>query len=448
MNRISPRALYILFFTLTLCTSLYLASVVNAQSLDDIQSKIVENSTKIQDLQKEIAAYQKQLVVIGGQKQTLQSQLQALEISRKKILAQSTITKNKIASANLTLNKLALNISDKSKMISLDKKSLAQSFRGIRMNEETTFIERLLNTDSLTEGWIALDQSASVNKGLQQHAKNVTAIKDDLTVQQSEVIQTKNELSSLEKELTSQQEELEVNKKATQQLLGQTKAKESNYKSIIAKKRSQQKAFESELSSLENSLKAANPANIPRVGSGVLVWPFPSSVMESCKKKSGAVGNPFCITQYFGNTAFSTSNPQIYNGSGHNAIDLGVPSGTQVIASLSGTIMGTGNTDSIPGCYSYGKWVLIKHANGLATLYAHLSSISVSSGQSVDTGSTIGYSGMTGYATGPHLHFGVYASDATKILTLQQYRGATSPCATAAIPVASKSAYLNPMSYL
>ncbi len=110
--------------------------------------------------------------------------------------------------------------------------------------------------------------------------------------------------------------------------------------------------------------------------------------------------------------------------------------------------MDTGNTDAVPGCYSFGKWVLIKHNNGLATLYAHLSSIGVTKGQTLATGDVVGNSGMTGYATGPHLHFAVYASQAVSIMSLAEYRGATSPCATAKMPVAPKEAYLNPMSYL
>ena len=111
-------------------------------------------------------------------------------------------------------------------------------------------------------------------------------------------------------------------------------------------------------------------------------------------------------------------------------------------------MLATGNTDLVPGCYSFGKWVMLKHANGLATLYAHLSQIGVSSGQAVSTGDVIGYSGMTGYATGPHLHFGVYALAGVQIMTLKAFRGATTPCANATMPVAPTNAYLNPMSYL
>ena len=70
-----------------------------------------------------------------------------------------------------------------------------------------------------------------------------------------------------------------------------------------------------------------------------------------------------------------------------------------------GTVLGTGNTDAIKGCYSFGRWVLIQHDNGLSTIYAHLATMLVSKGDAVSTGQLIGYSDTTGYAVGPHLHF-------------------------------------------
>ena len=64
----------------------------------------------------------------------------------------------------------------------------------------------------------------------------------------------------------------------------------------------------------------------------------------------------------------------------------------------------------VPGCHSClsGQTVEIDHGNGLMTFYGHLSRIGVAKGQYVSRGQVIGISGMTGTATGPHLHFGVY----------------------------------------
>ena len=85
----------------------------------------------------------------------------------------------------------------------------------------------------------------------------------------------------------------------------------------------------------------------------------------------------------------------------HTGIDIAAPYGAPVIAADGGVV-------SYAGVMSgYGNVVVIDHGGGLATVYAHLSSYSVGSGQSVSRGSTIAAVGCTGYCTGTHLHFEV-----------------------------------------
>jgi murein DD-endopeptidase MepM/ murein hydrolase activator NlpD len=124
-------------------------------------------------------------------------------------------------------------------------------------------------------------------------------------------------------------------------------------------------------------------------------------------------------------------------------VDFRASIGTPIKAVLSGTITGTGNTDAQKGCYSYGKWVLIKHPDGLSSLYGHLSLIKVTAGQSVATGEVIGYSGQTGYATGPHLHLTILASQGVEV---QRYSSSIN-CKNVDIPIADIKAYLDPMLY-
>jgi len=85
---------------------------------------------------------------------------------------------------------------------------------------------------------------------------------------------------------------------------------------------------------------------------------------------------------------------------GHRAIDIGVPVGTAVRAADGGFVSFAGWTD-----VGYGYLVIIDHANGFATYYAHLSNIYVTAGQAVERGQVIAASGNTGWSTGPHLHF-------------------------------------------
>lgn len=83
----------------------------------------------------------------------------------------------------------------------------------------------------------------------------------------------------------------------------------------------------------------------------------------------------------------------------HRGIDLRAKEGTPVYAFDSGVVQFVGR-DSTNGNY-----VVIQHENGLTSAYAHLSQISVSTGSRVNIGQEIGQVGMTGRATGPHLHF-------------------------------------------
>jgi len=87
---------------------------------------------------------------------------------------------------------------------------------------------------------------------------------------------------------------------------------------------------------------------------------------------------------------------------GHRAIDIGAPTGSAVQAADGGFVSFTGWTD-----VGYGYLIVLDHANGFSTYYAHLSNIYVSAGQAVERGQVIGAVGSTGRSTGPHLHFEV-----------------------------------------
>ncbi|MPZ74184.1 MAG: peptidoglycan DD-metalloendopeptidase family protein, partial [Nitriliruptorales bacterium] len=92
----------------------------------------------------------------------------------------------------------------------------------------------------------------------------------------------------------------------------------------------------------------------------------------------------------------------------HAGIDIGAGYGAAIVAADSGVVV---SADSRGG---YGNTVVIDHGGGMATLYAHQSSMSVSAGQSVSRGQVIGAVGSTGYSTGPHLHFEVRVNGATR----------------------------------
>jgi murein DD-endopeptidase MepM/ murein hydrolase activator NlpD len=93
-------------------------------------------------------------------------------------------------------------------------------------------------------------------------------------------------------------------------------------------------------------------------------------------------------------------------GGFHPGIDIGVPEGTPIHAAAAGTVIYCGWESG------YGNLVVIDHHNGLATAYGHQSRIAVSCGANVAQGDVIGYTGCTGFCTGPHLHFEVRVNGA------------------------------------
>ncbi|MEW1689198.1 peptidoglycan DD-metalloendopeptidase family protein [Streptomyces sp. NPDC091265] len=118
-------------------------------------------------------------------------------------------------------------------------------------------------------------------------------------------------------------------------------------------------------------------------------------------------------------TAYRASGANWSSGS-HTGIDFPVSTGTSVKAITSGTVVTAGWGGA------YGNEVVIKHADGHYSQYGHMSSLSVSAGQTVTAGQQVGLSGATGNATGPHLHFEIrtgpaYGSDIDPIAYLASH---------------------------
>lgn len=420
-------ALLALVFGLCAAIATALPVSTHAQSIDTIKDRIEEINRERAKIDEEIAGYERELNSLAGERQTLQSAIQTIDVSRSKTSAQIRDIQNKIKGANLRLNQLSIEITDKEQSIALDQAAVAEAIRAMDKADQVSIIERLLAADDLTSAWTSIDNLATLSLRLQTHAEILSDAKVVLAEQHSSVASTKNELSSSNVELESQKKALDINRQGKQQLLSRTQAEEAQYQALIAEKRRQQAEFEAQLFTYENQLRQAlDPSSIPSAGTGVLAYP---------------VDNVY-ITQAFGRTVDAK---RLYVSGSHGGTDFRAPIGTPIKAALSGTVTTTEAVNIKSGC-QYGKFVLLKHANGLSTIYGHLSSVSVSPGQSISTGDVIGYAGDTGYATGPHLHFGVYATQGIKIVTADQL-GSTY-CAGIKTVASNPEAYLDPMLYL
>lgn len=421
------------YFYVVLCGSLFFAGSfalqVHADTASDIQAQIDAQNLQIQELKNDIARTQLQLDTIGKQKQTLQGAVQELTLNIQKITKSITLTETQIQQKDLEITKLAGNILNTVSTIGSSREEVGGTLRLLASSDREPVLLEFLAGGTISSFFDEAVALGAVRSGLEGRIHELSVLKSGLESNKNTAEGKRKELAALKANLGNQKQALAGARDTQSKLLADTKNKESTYQSILAQKKAQEAKFESDLANLESQLKKTVAAgSFASAGAGVLSWPL----------------DKIRITQYFGNTDFSTANPQIYNGRGHNAIDLAASDGTPIKAALSGVVTGTGNTDQQRGCYSYGKWVLIQHDNGLSTLYAHLSIIQVSKGQAVATGEVIGLSGRTGYATGPHLHFSVYASQGVEVVKFTN----SINCKNVSIPIADPTAYLNPLSYL
>ena len=105
------------------------------------------------------------------------------------------------------------------------------------------------------------------------------------------------------------------------------------------------------------------------------------------------------ITSYFGERTDPISGS---GGQLHSGVDIGVPTGTKVLAAAKGVVTEVGSSDS------WGKYLRYRADDGRVAIYAHLSDVLVNKNDIINQGDIVALSGNTGASTGPHLHFGIY----------------------------------------
>ncbi len=417
------------FFVLEINTDL------QASTATELQKQIESRNTLIRQLEREIEQNRQIIQGVQQEARTLQSAIREMDATRTKLNSELRLAENQIDNAQDLIEQLESEMQKTQNRIDSYKSSLSNIIQQIDNAQSFPFLLQIFAEESLSAIWQKVIDLRNMQNAVLAQVYKLKDLNQELAHQQEEQHEHRNSLITLQRDLESRRAAIQYIINERQVLLSKTQAEESQYQRIIREKEEQRKAFEKELLEIESQLNfLIEPDSFPSPRKGILQWPLDNIV----------------ITQQFGGTQFAKANPHIYGRDFHPGTDFGVPTGTKVKSVASGVVIGTDNTDAYPGCYAWGKWVVVKHDNGLSSLYAHLSVISVSVGQRVSVGETIGLSGNTGISTGPHLHLTIYASQGVRISKYSERRPGGSGCAAtnASGPFADLEAYLDPMSYL
>src|SRR3989344_1093302 len=187
--------------TLIVLISALPVAFVFAQSASEIQSKIEDRGKKIDQLELEIKQYEATLTEVSKEKKTLQSAVNTLDISRKKVSTDITLTERKIGSTDLTIQELESEIIEKEKRVLNNKNALAETLRTLNNVESDSLVETVLAYNNLSEIWDQVETLERFQYAVRDDVAELTILKAELESRKNETERKRDELAAYQKDL-------------------------------------------------------------------------------------------------------------------------------------------------------------------------------------------------------------------------------------------------------
>lgn len=414
-----------------------------AETFEELKHFIEERNEEIRRLEEDAKKLRAEISVSQERAKTLKGELTRIDRLVAGLKRDITLTERKISVKDIEIRELGAEIRDKQASVQRLQSGVTAALRAVYKQDQEPMAYTLVKRPRLSDLLREFDQFALLQSKMLDSIDALRKLRKELETKQEEAEAKKSELEDFKVQLRDRKAIREGERRTRGELLVTTKSQEKKYQELLREYEAKRAALEHEIRGIEDKIRITiDPSLLPSRGAGVLGALLPRPTLAPCARNIKADPATNCLTQYFGYTSFAAIGG--YNGNRHNGVDFRAEVGTQVFAGEKGVATATGDTDI--GCprASYGKWVLVRHPNNLTTLYAHLSAIGVSAGDAVERGDRIGYSGMSGYATGPHLHFSVFATQGVRVENIRSRVCGT----TMTVPIAAVNAYLNPLDYL
>jgi len=361
-------------------------SGVNNQLIDDLNKQIDAQQDKINDLTTKINDYNKNIKGAQNEAINLQNQVYILNNQIGKTNVDISIKQEQVKAVQLEIEKVILEIKKNELIIESEKQQLSVFIRLLHRYDEKGYLTILLSNSSFSEFFDQIKYSQELQQNLQKTLNRIQETVAKLNAQQKDLNDKKDELSQLLNQLEQSKSILGDQKNEKNYLITQTKNSEKKFQSMVSDLKKEQTAANAAVVEMERKIRAelskkGKSEKLNTLSNASLTWPTDSHR----------------ITCYFHDPTY----PYRYLFE-HSGLDIGVGKGTAVSAAEAGYVAKIGVMTKW-----YGNYIMIIHSSNLSTLYAHLSSIGVNADQYVTRGQLIGYSGNTGFSSGPHLHFEV-----------------------------------------
>lgn len=386
--------------------AVHASEIKKAESVKEaLEKKKKETQNKIEQLKNEKGDILVYIEKLDTQLLELSAQAEETNANIKKVNGELKTTKKELKKAE----------AQEEKQYASMKKRIKYMYE----NGSTDYISLLLGAESFSELLNRAEYIAKISEYDNQLLKEYEETKKLIASQKKELEEKKEKLSVLKEELAYEQGVVNtlIEEKKTELAKYNTnidaasdevkayakeiEKQEQEIENLLAKERARIAEEERKKKEAEKAAAAAKQNNTNKdtsqengggtntepekdysAGSSDFRWPL---------NVSGT------ITSYFG----GRDQPTAGASTNHKGIDIGVPTGTTIVAAASGTVVTAAYSSSA------GNYVMINHGNNIFTVYMHCSALKVSVGQSVSKGEAIAAAGSTGVSTGPHLHFGI-----------------------------------------
>ena len=378
----------VLMFSLVLCFTPTNANAATTQAEID---ELKEQRNQLKEQQKDI---QNTVNSLRGQQDKLIELKTALDEKNAITLQQILNLEEQIALHEELIEQKSVELEKAQDVADEQLSRLKVRIRNMEENGRYNYVAVLFGAESISEFLSLMDDIGDIMKSDRDLENSYKEAVTDLKTVKSEYEEARLELKEQKAELTNLSAQLEKDiaeaNAAIQELEGDISANSAILSQLNAQDKEIQDKINQKIKELNEQNKPSNPSNPSNPskpsGSGTLtVWPSYCTYITSVQ---GNRVHP--ITGQYGT---------------HGGTDIGASYGSAIYAAGSGTVVTAYNNSAYNG--GYGNYAMINHGNGIQTLYAHMSVCSVTVGQTVSAGQTIGYVGSTGRSTGPHLHFEV-----------------------------------------
>lgn len=370
----------------------YLFPSVHASNHETLLKSIEDKSKALAEINSQIQTTQKQILETEQKGKSLKQEVKRADYRISQLSLSIKSSEIKIEKLNLEIDSLEYGIGEKTRSIEAKKTAITNFLRELSSKDHESVLLALLKNKSLADGLFEAQSIENISNGLDREIISLEEIKNELQGTLEETAERKESVEKENQTLRQKKTIVEGEKKDRGELLRTTKNQEKLYQEQLKALEKQQDEIAKEIEETERELRTKIDINLlPIPRPGVLAWPVKGGVMS----------------QGYGATTFARYN---YRGKHHNGVDIAAPIGTEIYAAEDGEVTATGDQDKFCRKAAYGKFIVVRHDNGLTTLYGHLSGIAVVPGQKVSRGALIGYMGKTGWATGSHVHFTVWST--------------------------------------